>query len=299
MPDLSIAIPTYNRKDDLKNLLRSITKIKNLSIEVVIVDDGSDDGTKDFIDSIPSKKFKVIYEYQKNQGRAFALHKAINLCNGTYAMIMDSDDLVVPLAIEKVVNNYLKNEHKEIIGAFCLTNTMENNLIGKKFKKNYVTSSYLKQLLEENIIGDKKEIIKTSMLKNCLYSPIYGEKRMPTSSIWLNLPDEDNLIFLNEVIALKDYQENGMTKNINAIRIKSPISSYMFYLSLVNKISIFRHPFYYVKSAVLFWRFKLHAKNDFRDDELAKEKRMPSIIFLIFGFLLTIFDKVFYKDERN
>lgn len=299
MPDLSIAIPTYNRKNELKNLLCSIEEIINLSVEVVIVDDGSDDGTKDYVNTLSLRNKQIVYEYQKNQGRSFALHKAVKLCSGTYTMIMDSDDLVIPLAVENVLNNCLKNSDNEIVGAFCLTQTMNKKLIGKMYKEDHAISSYIKQFLEGNIIGDKKEIIKTNVLKHCLYKPIYGEKRMPTSSIWINLPKKENLIFLNVVIASKDYQEGGMSKNINTIRIKSPISSFMFYLDLANKTSIFRYPLKYIKSAVLFWRFKFHAKDDLKHLELIKNKRIPSKLFLVFGYLLSSWDKVLYRHERN
>ena len=66
-PILSICIPTYNRQNKLQSLLQSIKSRYEKEIEVVIVDDGSDDGTADYCNKLKCN-FNLVLIVQKNQG---------------------------------------------------------------------------------------------------------------------------------------------------------------------------------------------------------------------------------------
>lgn len=69
MPAVSVCIPTYNRKDYLKETLQSVFAQTYKDYEVVIVDDGSTDGTEEMI---KTADYKVRYYWQENVGEAAA-----------------------------------------------------------------------------------------------------------------------------------------------------------------------------------------------------------------------------------
>lgn len=87
---ISVIIPTYNRKFYLQEALASVFNQKYINYEIIIVDDGSTDGTKDFV---ASKYYdKVRYFYEENQGESFARNFGASQAKGNYLAFLDSDD---------------------------------------------------------------------------------------------------------------------------------------------------------------------------------------------------------------
>jgi len=101
MPKVSICVPTYNRKDYLKETLKSVFAQTYKDYEVVVVDDGSTDGTEQMI---KEGNYSIRYFRQKNQGEPSARNKLIELAKAEYITFIDSDDLLLPYAVEELVN---------------------------------------------------------------------------------------------------------------------------------------------------------------------------------------------------
>ncbi len=100
MPEISVCIPTYNRKSYLKETLDSVFAQTFKDFEVVIVDDGSTDGTEEMVKSLG---LPIRYCWQENSGDAAARNKLIELAEGKYISFIDSDDLLEADALERMV----------------------------------------------------------------------------------------------------------------------------------------------------------------------------------------------------
>jgi glycosyltransferase involved in cell wall biosynthesis len=110
-PKVSICTPTYNRKDYLKETLDSIFAQTYRDYEVTVVDDGSTDGTEQMI---KKTGYPVRYYWQENQGEAATRNKLIGLAEGQFITFIDSDDLLMPDAVERMVN-VMEAENEEVI----------------------------------------------------------------------------------------------------------------------------------------------------------------------------------------
>ncbi len=91
-PMFSIVIPTYNRKDDL---LRAVSSVREQSIqdfEIVIVDDGSNDGTEEALQAIGDPRINYI-RHKQQSGPSAARNTGIEVACGKYISFLDSDDL--------------------------------------------------------------------------------------------------------------------------------------------------------------------------------------------------------------
>lgn len=99
----SIVIPTYNRKKLLKNVLYSLNCQTVKNFEVIIIDDGSNDGTRDMIDNlmITYPMQYCFIEKVKGTGAARARNKGIDIAKGDIIIFMDSDSLVPPVFVEE------------------------------------------------------------------------------------------------------------------------------------------------------------------------------------------------------
>ena len=146
-PKISICIPTYNRKGLLKETLESIFMQTYKDYEVVIVDDGSTDDTEQMI---KDTGYPVRYYWQENAGDAAARNKLIKLADGQYISFLDSDDLLPPDAVERMVDVMSKEPEDVIVYGPYVTIDQDGNVCKRKRKKLH--SGYITQNLFENIL---------------------------------------------------------------------------------------------------------------------------------------------------
>ena len=99
-PLVSVIIPTYNRKDNLIEAIESVFAQTYPNYEVIVVDDGSSDGTKEKLQEI---RKKLVYIHQNNSGVSTARNKGILSSKGDYIALLDSDDLFMPHHIEQAI----------------------------------------------------------------------------------------------------------------------------------------------------------------------------------------------------
>ncbi len=97
MPKVSVIIPTYNRARYLAEAVESVLAQTFRDFEVVIVDDGSTDNTRDIAAKFPAA---VRYYHQENEGASSARNAGIERAGGEYLVFLDSDDALLEDALE-------------------------------------------------------------------------------------------------------------------------------------------------------------------------------------------------------
>ena len=111
-PKISICIPTYNRKEYLGQALESALAQRYENFEVVVVDDGSTDGTQEMMQSIHDARIRYIRN-ATNRGRPYTRNKCIEEARGEYILWLDDDDTLADDILEQyllVLNRYQKIE---------------------------------------------------------------------------------------------------------------------------------------------------------------------------------------------
>ena len=88
---ISVIIPTYNRRKYIKRAINSVLRQSYKPFEVIVVDDGSIDGTYELIKNSYSGS-QILIEKQVNNGVSSARNKGIKLSNGHWIAFLDSDD---------------------------------------------------------------------------------------------------------------------------------------------------------------------------------------------------------------
>mgnify|MGYP001203296521 CR=1 FL=1 len=109
--DISVIIPTYNRKHTLKRAIQSVEQQSLPPSEIIVVDDGSNDGTEEWV----KKNYpNVKYVYQKNSGVSSARNEGIKISRGNWIALLDSDDEWLPNKIYKQTNEIQANSNIKI-----------------------------------------------------------------------------------------------------------------------------------------------------------------------------------------
>ena len=118
----TIIIPTYNRANFLPNTINSVIKQTYSNWELIIIDDGSTDHTKQVVASFQDERIKYIY--QENAERSAARNNGIKNATGEWVCFLDSDDYYLPNHLEEF-HLFIKNHN--ISKAFILSGCYKEN----------------------------------------------------------------------------------------------------------------------------------------------------------------------------
>jgi dolichol-phosphate mannosyltransferase len=88
---LTVVIPCFNEKNTILEIIKEIKKLKNLKIQIILVDDGSTDGTREIIKKNLKNKIDKIIFHKINQGKGAAIISSIKYIKGEYVIIQDAD----------------------------------------------------------------------------------------------------------------------------------------------------------------------------------------------------------------
>ena len=162
-PLVSVIIPTYNRKEFLIEALNSVFKQTYGNLEIIVVDDGSEDGTKEALDGF-RQFLNFRYLLLGHNGYPGAVRNAgISLAIGNYVAFLDSDDLWKEKKTETQVRFMLKQPEMKI----CHTREvwMQGSRIVSQAGQRHKREGYIFQdALKKCIIGPSTVMVKRSVL---------------------------------------------------------------------------------------------------------------------------------------
>lgn len=106
LPLISVLMPAYNHEKYVQSAIRSIIRQSYQNIELLVLDDGSSDSTREKIETLRSEcsdRFvRVWYKTRENKGRCQTLNELLYEAKGEYIYMIASDDMAIPHAIEKL-----------------------------------------------------------------------------------------------------------------------------------------------------------------------------------------------------
>jgi len=112
---VSIMIPVYNGMPDIQLSIKSLLLQTYTNWECIIINDGSTDGTKEYIDSLTDSRF-IVYHFPENRGRPYARQKGLDIASGEYIAMLDADDYYHPQKLEIQVSAMTANPDIFLVG---------------------------------------------------------------------------------------------------------------------------------------------------------------------------------------
>lgn len=164
----SIIIPLYNREKLIASTIESVlNQTLEDKIEIIIVDDGSIDGSATVVKSF--KDPRIIYIYQKNAGATFARNLGINLAKGKYIAFLDSDDKFLPNHLLNAKKTFKENPDIVIYCPIIVDRGKGNQFIKppREIHLDEPMSEYL--LCDRGWIPTSTLVLPTYMARKVLY----------------------------------------------------------------------------------------------------------------------------------
>jgi len=185
MPKFSVIIPAYNCEKTIEDTVKSVSASGLVSFEILIVDDGSTDGTASICDSLAAKNECVKCVHQANAGVSAARNAGIKAAQGEYLMFVDSDDAVdaeklahvikkveadgsIDMAIFGMSFDYYHNgklyRQDEILPpAECvLSNSECNEMLYEMFERNCM-SSLCNRIVKRSVLENNSLFLREDM----------------------------------------------------------------------------------------------------------------------------------------
>ena len=116
---ISVIVPCYNEVKFIREIITKIkTKNKSLNIEIIVIDDASDDGTKSELNLLKNEeKIEHLILNNKNMGKGFCVREGIKLSSGDIILIQDADLEYDPAEYEKLIMPIYNDQADVVYGS--------------------------------------------------------------------------------------------------------------------------------------------------------------------------------------
>lgn len=198
MRDLvSVIVPVYNVYEWLEECVESIMNQSYSNLEIILVDDGSDDGSGHLCDKLSEKDDRIVVIHQENHGASAARNRGILAANGEWIGFVDADDLIHTDMYKNLIENvdrYSDNIIQVGIGSFTES---ESPKLEKKILRPVIEQissiEYLKMLLLH--IGDSS-----------VYSKLFSKKFFENNLFNETISNEDFELLIRMVHENKNFK---------------------------------------------------------------------------------------------
>lgn len=226
---LTIMTPTYNRAKMLPSLYESLCNQTSKNFIWLIIDDGSKDKTEEVVNAYKKeKRLNIQYYYQKNSGKYVAHNTGVLMCSTELFLCVDSDDELLPHAVEIIEHTWKGIKGDSQIVGIVSPREME----GHSYFSDPPQRGKLMDLYNSgSLVGETALVFRSCILKENLFPVIADEKFMSEDVLYNILDQRYELFVLNEFIYRAEYQDDGLTRNIQRIHWLNPRSTLLMYKS--------------------------------------------------------------------
>lgn len=197
---ISIIIPAYNIDKYIGGCIDSILKQTYSNLEVIIVNDGSKDNTKDIIDEYTLKDKRIIAIHKENGGVSSARLRGIQESHGEYIGFVDGDDYIEPNMYEKLYENAKKYQAD-------ISHCGYQMVFPNRIDKYYGTG----KLVEQNHFTGLKDLLEGTMIEPGLWNKLYHKDII---NRFIEKDCLDKSIKINEDLLMNYYLFNESNKSI-------------------------------------------------------------------------------------
>lgn len=191
----SIIIPTYNRADFIAKTIQSVLDQTYPNFELLVVDDGSKDNTREVVEAIQDPRVK--YFLKENGERGAARNYGIKRAVGEYITFLDSDDLLYPFHFEEAMNVLEKYPDADVFHLSYEYVDTSGKVLSQKFHEADLNA----QLVRGNLLSCIGVFVKNEILQQINFSENRALSGTEDWLLWLRLASRYKFYFSNRITA--------------------------------------------------------------------------------------------------
>ncbi len=166
---VSIIIPCYNLENLIVRCIDSIVKQTYQNLEIIVVDDGSKDGSFDRIQEVARRDPRIVAVSQENRGPSAARNHGIELSTGKYLMFVDGDDYVADTYVQHFME--AADGCDMVIGGlrFVFPDGGQLEITQTEFrceKEEYIQKYYTQSVAKRTIFGPVNKLYRAAVIKD-------------------------------------------------------------------------------------------------------------------------------------
>lgn len=208
---ISIITPTYNREAFLPAAIESALAQSYKEFELIIVDDGSTDNSRELINTYAEKDSRVRYLYQENQRQSVARNYALSIAKGDFICFLDSDNYWPHDKLEKSLKAFEQYPDADIVYGDCITIDEQGNELHRNNMRRY-SGKIAALLLKDNFVS-----MNTTMTRRKCFNEMggmSGKRRVADDyDLWLKFSARYRFQYIPEFLAYYRVMENQISSN--------------------------------------------------------------------------------------
>lgn len=217
MPKVSVIIPAYNRAYIINEAIASVLSQTFTDFEVLIIDDGSTDNTRQVIESIGDERIR--YFHKDNGGASSARNVGLTKATGNFIAFLDTDDHWPDNYLEKMIIHF-ENDH-EIGIAYCMTSVQNSN---GKVEISGEASRCHSGMITANLFVNSVIWPSAAIIRKTAAEGFYFDEKLKNSEdsdIFLRLSTTTRAKFVNDVAVFRGSSEDSLSNacGINCSKI--------------------------------------------------------------------------------
>ncbi len=274
---VSIVIPVYNRRDYIDKCIRSIVNQSYKYLEIILVDDGSTDGSAELLDNYAGKDSRIIVIHKMNGGLSDARNAGIDAASGEYLCFVDADDYVNSHYVEYMLSTCIEYNCDMTICSFRDVYPFDTFEFNSKQRYSVVIETNVEAL--GDIYSPKN--VETIVAWNKLYKrSLFEEIRYPVGRIHEDEYTTPMLIYNSNKVARIDaelyfylHNDTGITGSqysLARLDILWALEGRMDFFRLKNLMELYYNDLYKYLQKILVCYYMI-SKSSFCDRSIKKD----------------------------
>jgi glycosyltransferase involved in cell wall biosynthesis len=256
-PLVSIILPTYNRAHLLKRSIQSILNQTYKNFELIIVNDGSTDNTREVVENFHDRRIYYV-EHEKRRGANAARNTGIKLAKGEYIAFQDDDDIWLPRKLEMQIEVFQNSpQNVGVVYTGCLRIDCER---GRAFRLPSIKEKRVEGYIHSNLL--KKNFITTTtavVKRECFqHSGLFDENlpRLQEWDLWIRISKHYSFKYINLPLVISYIFRENISRNLDALISAQTYILYKYFDEISHDLKMLAHH-YAVIGSLLHMRGKI------------------------------------------
>ena len=162
-PLVSIIMPVYNEEASIKKAIKTVIDQTYKKFELIVIDDGSTDGTSNIVKTLQKLDERIIYlRNEENRGTTYSLNRGLRKASGEYIARIDGDDWYHPRKLELQVKFLERRSEYGIVGTFYILVDESGHAV--KVRLPVTHSEIMKRMAYRNAFAHSSIMVRRSVL---------------------------------------------------------------------------------------------------------------------------------------